>query len=424
MLVALLSLVHSSHITAPIGHPRYIPRVSGRDLIAFLNSRPLAIIFYTDSPDSLDFATFAINKYSQSISFAIAPEAEGPSRIAVPYRNGKIVSTFLPSTSPIEFTSWCKNLLRPPVTRATHPEILRQVFDTPGTYFIGVGMKERPSDLPSEYPFVAVEPEIFGSFKVEIPPGLYVYRSSDRQLTKVTGKVTRYLKSLLVDITTVNLTDRPFYGGFFLNEKQPFTEQANALLDLAKKHKNVHWSLFAGTTAEVLADAAGLLWVASPYLVIFRNNESERKHWFVTNLSVIPDILAGNVDFMPATGEKINQTTLICTDYHNVLNTVAGDRIVLFTTNEKHSNLGRAFFALRERVRAPNLHFFTYSVRQNEFPPGVDLERVPAIVLYPEGKDMIVYDGESSLQDLLHFVLTEVTNEFPYPGTEGPDENL
>jgi hypothetical protein len=418
MLGILLGVATSLRITAPIGHPRYIPQVSGRDLISFLNTHQLVIIFYTDSVDSLDFATFAINKYSNFIAFAIAPPSEGSGRPIVPYRNGKILPTYVAPTSPIGFTVFCKNIIRPLVTRATHPEILRQVFDTPGTYFLGVGMKERPTDLPNEYPFIAVEPDVFASFRVEIPPGLYVYRSSDRQLTKVTGKVTRYLKSVLVDIMTVNLTDKPFYGGYFLNEQHPFSVQANALLELAKKHKNVHWSLFAGDTAEYLASAAGMLYVATPYLTIFRSNESERNHWFVTNLSVVPDILEGRVDYLPATGVKFNQTTLVFTDYDEVVGQVAGDRIVLFTANDKFSNLGRAFFALQEKVDAPNLHFFTYSIRQNEFPLGVQLEKVPAIVLYPEGKDLIVYDGEPSLQDLIHFVMGETTNEFPYPATE------
>jgi hypothetical protein len=418
MFRLLLGIAASLYITEPIGQPRYITRVSGRDLVSFLSTHPLAIIFYEDNPDLLDFATFAINKYSNFIAFAIAPSSEGPGALVVPYRNGKILQTYSAPTSPIEFTAFCKNILRPLVTRAGHPEVLRQVFDTPGTYFLGVGMKERPADLPNEYPFISVEPEIFGSFNVEIPPGLYVYRSSDRQLTKVTGKVTRYLKSLLVDIMTVNLTDKPFYGGYFLNEKHPFSAQANALLDLAKKHKNVHWSLFAGDTAEMLASTAGLLYVATPYLAIFRSNESERNHWFVTNLSLVPEILEGRVDYLPATGVKFNQTTLVYTDYDEVLRTVAGDRIVLFTANDKFSNLGRAFFALQEIVEAPNLHFFTYSIRQNEFPSGVELEKVPAIVLYPEGKDFIVYDGEPSLQDLIHFLMGEATNDFAYPATE------
>jgi hypothetical protein len=47
---------------------------------------------------------------------------------------------------------------------------------------------------------------------------------------------------------------------------------------------------------------------------------------------------------------------------------------------------------------------------------GVELDKVAAIVLYPADRNFIVYDGDSSLQDLVRFAMGEATNEFPYPG--------
>jgi hypothetical protein len=96
-----------------------------------------------------------------------------------------------------------------------------------------------------------------------------------------------------------------------------------------------------------------LLFAVKEQLTIFHRNKSARKHSFVTNLSIIPDILKGRVDSMPATGAKVNQTTLVYTDYGEVLGTVADEGIVLFRATDEFSNLVGVFFALRERIHAP-----------------------------------------------------------------------
>jgi hypothetical protein len=402
-------------ITNPIGPSKYIRRLTNRTLSAFVRENPLAVIFHAAPYDRLDFANFAIRKNSPSISFAVAPRSCKP--IAA-YRNGRRVQTAVAPTTPIGFALWCKALVLESLTIVLQAEVLRQVFNRSGIAFIGIDVKERSAEIPAEYPFYAVSSAVFRSFEFpfNVTSGLYAYRSSDRQFLKVTHKPREYLRSHLVDLALVNVSERPFFGGFFLNERTGFENESALLTQLAMRYRNVYFSLYSGGTADYLAAAAGFLHLNVPLFALFRSNESEMNHWVLSDFSILPDILAGKIDYIHASGPKTSESALVYNDYEAVLGATPGDKLVLFTTLDLESlEIELAFQKFRTIVNGSKLHFFTYDIRQNEFPPGVPANDAGAIVLYPEGGSAILYEGPASVESLLHFVLGSAVNDFDSP---------
>jgi hypothetical protein len=301
-----------------------------------------------------------------------------------------------------------------------HPDELREIFDTPGVYFIGVNVYDRPADIPSEYPFYSVPIGFFSYFDLKVVPGVYVYRSADRNLIKASRKPAIYLRSAIVDIALVDVTERPYFGGYFVDESRDFSAESAELQDLARRHQNAFFSLFSGATADSLATRGGLLYLEVPLFVVFKSGSPETDHWVLKNASLIPEILSGNVPFIHASGPKVNQSTLTYDDFDAVVNSTKGDKLVLFLSKGVDPGIASVFRTFERKVKTPNLHYFSYDLTRNEVPARFCGEEPRAIALFPDGRDMVPFDGDASMSSLLHFALGEATHPFPYPEPDDP----
>jgi hypothetical protein len=68
MLRIFTVFVHGTHITEPTSELGYLPHLFASELSTFERSTSLSVVFYLTSPsDPLDFATFAIARYSPFI---------------------------------------------------------------------------------------------------------------------------------------------------------------------------------------------------------------------------------------------------------------------------------------------------------------------------------------------------------------------
>lgn len=290
---------------------------------------------------------------------------------------------------------------------------LRELLDTPGSFVIAVDALARPSVIEPGITVFGVPSIFFAHFNMSVSAGVHVFRSSDRQLVRVTGAVKKYLQSPLVDASLVNTSEREFFGGFLVGETEENGTAVEVLTRLAQRHKNAQFALLAGDTSVAIAERLGLGYVARPCFVMMRGRESWVKRGFDVD-SFVEDVVSGTQPCNHLSGSG----ALTYDTWKQVIGDGPGDKAVVFTVPGQPyaRRLNVTLFKVKEVAGAPALHVFAYDLSENEIPPGFEVDEVPSMFLFPDGATGAVpYDGGNSFVDVMDFLAGEVTNKFDVP---------
>ena len=413
-------------IKVPIGASTYLPRVFGTNYTRFLKENAKVVLFCASRSDRLDFSNFAVSKFSSQIAFAVVdrnetvcPDQPGISVLA--FTNGEKTVAAKPVLRPIQFTRWCSNFVHGDWFPLTQQDELRELFDTPGNFVFAVDLSARPADIASGVTVYGVPAIFFEYFNMSVTAGVYVYRSCDRQLVRVTGDVGKYLHSPLVDVALVNISEREFFGGYIVSEEAENGTAVEVLSKVAQRYPNAYFAVLSGQAARDLAEALNLVYVRPPCLVMVRNGKvSVDSHWIKRGYDIeqfVADVIAGKQPFNHLSGDSGCDEVTYDT-WNDLAKKTGEDRVVVLTDPERGyaRRMNVSAFMVKDLVKAPKLHVYSYDLSVNECPPGASVAEMPVIYMFPEGKTTPVqYDDDNAFKSVLNFIVSHAKNKFEIP---------
>ena len=414
-------------IKVPIGASTYLPRVVSTNYTRFLKENAKVVLFCASRSDRLDFSNFAISKFSSQIAFAVVdrnetvcPDQPGISVLA--FTNGERAVAARPVLRPIQFTRWCSNFVHGDWFLITQQDELRELFDTPGNFVFAVDLSARPADIESGVTVYGVPAIFFEYFNMSVTAGVYVYRSCDRQLVRVAGDVGKYLHSPLVDVALVNISEREFFGGYIVNEAAENGTAVEVLSKVAQRYPNAYFAVLSGEPARDLVEALNIAYVRPPCLVMIRNGKvSVDSHWIKRGYDIeqfVAEVVAGKQPFNHLSGDSCGPHEVTYDTWNDLVRKVDEDRVVVLTEPERGygRRMNVSAFMVKDLVKAPKLHVYSYDLSMNECPPGASAAEMPSIYVFPEGETTPVqYDDDSEFRSVLNFITAHAKNKFEIP---------
>lgn len=421
-------------IKKPIGESNYIPRVNETELNKFLLSHELSVVFFADAKTRFDFANYAIKRHTPYISFVVATKDSSKSHqcddsICIrAYRKSKPIDTVSPPHTAIGFEKWCYYLTTPHDVTLTHPDQLREIFTQHGNFVFGVDIHTRPEHLKGDFTYYAVPAYFFSYFKINVTSGLYIYRSADRQLVKITGNLKNYLKIPVVDINLVDLSKRKYFGGYFVsyNDEESNQMEIAILHTLASKYQTFYLSSIAGKIAEDISLKSLIHFVPPPFFAIFESSTVSKNRWIINDPTKIHDIVyltqfledieSGKQPYTKLSGkpENCSFTPIEYNSFIDVVTKDNSDSIILYYSPYTSSCLKSSLIMEKIKSLLPNgyqLKIYLYDLTLNDLPDDFPPEDFPILVLYNKNKKQapIPYDGEIGFEEILTFINEEAS---------------
>ena len=394
-------------IRSPIGESTHIPFVTSSNITGFLNRYPLSVIFFHDLNVRFDFANFGIYKFSQKIAFARASNNETIGNCkeqlcVVPFRGTRRIKLQNPPEIAIEFAKWCKRVSKMnEVVVVKTPEDLKEAFQQDGNCLFGVNMKAKPEFIKNnDLQFYLVQDTMFDYFNIKVDSGLYLYRYVDRQLIKTDKNYLKYLKSPLTDINEINLKEKRYFGGFFINNNHNETnEQINLLTKLAQRYNDkISFSIIYGDIMDEIKKESKLNYVKNPFFCIFDSNNLSRR-WIVLDSNnyksmnylenLIQRILSGEEKPDLLSSEKLFNHSVTFNEFQDKI-AENGDKLILYYSQTSQKRIRVLFETIFKYIHIDNFKFYSYDTDKNEIPD--DFDSTPSVILYPEGKMKVPYE--------------------------------
>lgn len=447
-------------IKKPIGEANYLPRLTGINLTQLISKNSICVVIYTNHfYTRFDFINFAVTKFSSHIKFAIAslnesiaPKISIHNYVIVPYRNGQKLETVSAPKTAIAFANWCEKITRPLIFRINHIDQLRRVLAEPGTVFFGVDMISRPNYIKdNNIPFYSINQTYFKYLGISVNAGLYVYRSSDRQLIKTGENYKKFLKSPLVDFTEIFSEDEvneqaidngsgQFFGGFFVDRENlnETASEATKLIKLAHQYKTVKFGLIEGEIATKLSMLSQLQFIKRPFFVLFNINQIQNHYVTFSNdeksiEKFIDDVLAGKQEITKISG-KANKNNLCYNNFKSIISeeNQKNDVVVLFSDSINHYPSKFLYFLAEESINIVNsknssqnqIELYRYDLSQNEIPESLQTSleannrnQINTLILYPKGKEKeeLYFEGDQSLSSMMDFILSGISFKCEVP---------
>lgn len=468
MIFALFLLLE--RIKKPIGEANYLPRLTGINLTQLISKNSFCVIIYTNNFNTrFDFINFAITKFSSHIKFAIASlnESIAPrllnhknhNFVIVPYKNGQKVETVSAPKTAIEFANWCEKITRPSVLRINHIDQLRRILGEPGTVLFGVNMISKPVYIKdSNIPFYSINQTYFQYLGISVNTGLYVYRSSDRQLIKSGENYKKFIKSPLADFSLLYITSSneiedqeinstsKYFGGFFVDRENinETSIEATTLIKLSNKYRTIKFGLIEGETADKLSLLSQLQFIKRPFFVLFNINDINtnqlQNHYITFSKDVksieqfINNILEGKQDFTKISG-KNSKVDLCYNSIESVISDNQNNDVLVLFSESLHSYSSKfLYFLAEESIKLINsksspqnkIELYRYDLSQNDIPNVLQISsennnnnrnQLRNLVLYPKGKEKseLYFDSDESIGSMIDFILSGISFKCEIP---------
>lgn len=443
-------------IKKPIGEANYLPRLSGINLTQLISKNSFCVIIYTDNYNTrFDFINFAITKFSSHIKFAIASlnESIAPKIInnkskfiIVPYKNGQKVEMIPAPKTAISFANWCEKLTRSPVFRINHIDQLRRILGEPGTVFFGIDMISKPTYVKdNNIPFYSINQTYFKYLGITVTAGLYIYRSSDRQLIKAGENYKKFIKSPLADFSTLFSSTNEieeqlindsvqYFGGYFVDRENinGTAIEATNLIKLANKYKTIKFGLIEGETADKLSLLSQLQFIKRPFFVLYdsidvnqlQNHYITFENDFKSIEEFIENVLSKKENVTRISG-KISKTDICYDNFKSVISDdQKSDILVLFSDSLQRYSSKILYLLAEESIKIINSNcpsqnqivLYRYDLSQNDIPSDLQnsLENnnggpFNTLILYPKGKSELYFEGDKSLSSVIDFILSGIS---------------
>jgi thiol-disulfide isomerase/thioredoxin len=280
-------------------------------------------------------------------------------------------------------------------------------------------------------------------FNLNLTKGVYVYRPADRELIPFTT-FSEGIDAHLSFLSEVNLSDRPFFGGFAINLTHDDTaaQQISILKQLQWKYQNfVTFSAFYGPNAASYETAADLQGLTKPYFFILNASDLSGGRWLiyddparfqnVDELSKFVDsIIAGREDFSlisePIRPDDVSRPLkkLVAANFDKWVLDNPKDVLVGFIGPKGAyckflMPVLNETAALLKDVQTLDIAYIDGGL--NDLPEYVpEIASYPTVYLWPSGNKTapVKYGGTRKVDKLIEFLTASVTNAFELPEFE------
>ncbi|OHT13094.1 hypothetical protein TRFO_03535 [Tritrichomonas foetus] len=446
-------------INSPTGEFANLPKFDTESLVNdFIHKNEYSVVFYLSDDESypFEFSNYAISKYKIKIHFAVATSSvskkmnitEAPEIIG--YFKGKSQNLGGPLHTTIGFSLWCNDFLSGNIKRISNPEELRRIFEGHKTVVIGVDRAPIPANFPKNEIFYEAPSQIFKYFNINVTAGIYVYRAADRQLVRAQNNYKQYTKTNVVDLATVNLREREYVGGYFVNTNNNnlTSQEIHILNKLGEKfNKEIYFAPFFGHSGLSLFQAANFGHFKVPFFAIMKSDNFTHR-WGITNAQKMHD-LEYLTEFIQNVIQQQSENTQIEisedpneNDEFNIVNknfmekiiSDQKDSFVLFMKNAMDD--GPKIFAtisvIQNHLKNCDVKFYFFDVSKNDVPYHQmslfenNQINIPLLVMYPNGKEEepIIYKGKFDFEMIVKWVAKNASNSFEIPQYDIGDVQL
>ena len=433
MLLALLAAVRVPNI---VGESNYIPFLTEKaDLEQFLANHTTSVIIYEPARYILEFVDYSVFKYSDRVGFAaatntLAPEVCGMFPCFVGYSGGKRVPIEDPIWSSPGFALWCENVLRNGKFPLAFAEQLREQIARDRVCVFGVGIEERPSDVPENVPFYLADAKAFEGLSLNVSKGVWVYRPKDRQLVPYARNFSAVAVTPILTVKEEFLA-KPFVGGYVLStvDEELSNEHVAILLDLAAKYgEKFSFVLTNGEEFKETMKEAGMTKVKQPFFfVLDTSNITKDRRWFVYGED------ANNGSYVEAFLNRVvagqEEVSMICSELPEqgpenkfwelnarTIESVAinPETAVVITVTAPwcgHCKLYKPVLNVTAEINAvnnSNVKFYWIDATINQLPPIVpEYSGFPTTFMWPAGENYtkpVTFDGDRDVGEILKWV--------------------
>lgn len=413
-----------------LGLSNSIPVLKDDELEIKIQSHQKTVVFFLNNSESIDFANFAMFRLNGTLSFVKSYSSissnfdcnDFPCPVA--FQNGRIVNTVKAPLAPVPFSTWCYELVINNNVHINTPEELRLLFNKHGSFVIGVDMKKRPTTMKDSEMFYIASSSCFVPFNLNVSAGIYVFRSADRQIVRVSGDYRKYTKTMIVDPVITNISSRPYVAGFFLegNNVDMNSEEIQLLNKLAHKYsEKIHFVPFYGGFASILADAGRIGWLETPLFVVFQSNNLKGQRWAIQGQKAhnfefldlfIEEVLTGNNNNSVVSSQITQDSHPLAIEtqgFFEKINNDGKDSIVLIVSKRfSQCNMYISLFEEANRIlEGYKIQFYILNVSENDVPQTLSIpSKMPMLYLWLHGKDIelpIEFTGEVTIADIVEF---------------------
>lgn len=445
MFLQFLLYFNLVRVLDPIGKISHLPYINHTNVTTFIHENEKAIGIFTENTfQRIDSANFPIS-YFEDIHFFTSTYETGlnfrcktfPCLRA--FKNGVLLDSSPDSFFPIDISLWCHQLFPSKEVYLSHPENLRQLFESHGVFVIGVNVKQRPTYLQPEQTFYRVRLEYFSYFGINISSGVYVYRSADRQLVKVSGNIKNYLKSSFIDLEIHSFENRQFLGFFVLNntdisENNRFLEIVN---QVSSSFKNFYFAIANYYSMTDLIHRSRTQLIKPPFLLIFETNvilESKSlfdQKWFVNLTNITESNFRSSLNEIQSKPKSIISSQpsqslnyLSNLNFNSSILNSENDIVVLFLvfSDYRNSLLNLTFQKISEKFQTYPFLFYLYDCSTNELPFDVDIYQSEIRIFHKEDiENSRKYSAAITSNGIADFILEEASNRYSPPNCNWKD---
>lgn len=419
-----------------VGENSYLPYVTEKEqLDSFLKQNEAAVVVYEPTRFLLDFLDFSVFRYGDKVGFATAHSALAPSTCNVfpcfvGYHESTEIPLEQPTWSPTSVALWCENVLKRGKFPLVFPEQVREQLAKKRVVVFGIGVDERPTDVPNTVPFYLAEESAFAGLQLNVTKGVWVFRPNDRLLLPYNGNFEEVATTPIMSIEEEYRTKK-FFAGYVLSPENEVNSNthANILLEVAKKYNDQITFVIAKITdfQETLRDA-GMRKLTPPFFFILESNNITKDHrWFVYGDS------ANNQSFVDAFVGRVvagqEEESIICSELPEqgpdnkfwelnarTIESAAIDKdtaavIVVTAPWCGHCKVFKPVLnatAEISSVNNSNVKFYWIDGTLNQLPSIVpNFSGYPTMFMWPAGENYtnpLTYDGEREIMEILTWV--------------------
>lgn len=439
-MLGILSILGWIRMSEPVEEWQAIPFVTGRNHTELIQNSEVAVILYGSEygEDIFSFANYAIGKY-KTINFArsTSKDAEEMEIHYAPcsraYVKGKLLEKELVQ-QPFAFAAYCEDLVKAndPIRYLLTPEALREVIESMDSVLIGIDQCEVPANRKKGEILYCTDSQIFKFLGINVTTGLHVYRGRDRSLLPVKPSNYRgYMKSHIADVLTADLSSRPYFAGYVIDEGSTFAEEELAILTKLSAKSELreyfHIGPLYGTAAMIFENAANTGFLQRPlFLVVVTQEDAKAGRWVVNTPDHVHDIdyltryLIGIANesipykHISSPIDEANPLSINYDTYWSVINASEVPAVVIFWSNTiKNATEWSAIFREANTLMNGQVRFYVYDAGINDLPQGISLNGLPVIGLYRYGKQPVAYPDRIGFDELIEWISLEC--EIPVP---------
>ena len=432
-------LIFLYRISEPIGSNRKVPFLASGDVNSFVKQAEKSIVIFSDDVEKCNFINYAHLKLKDNLKFAIAPEKYGENYnckdypCTVPFENGEQVNYLpLPSRIASLFYSWCKHFVNPKYSRIANKAKLQTTLNSiDGACVIGIDTADMPSDLPSDMMFYSVDSDVVHSLNISAEKGVYVFRSSDRELVKVeNGNYKDLTETPIVAFKNVDFSKKKYVAGFWIDDLNPerSENEISILNQLSKEESDLANDFYFSSYDLDVIVKNRLYYRPVPLFAVFKKEGDNLLRWTFSGeqthdsaflKKVMNQIRSGELSSGPLNNkDEGNSHSISYFEFTEKVNEDKDVFLVIVKNEETYASLVSTAKIVTELFQSDQITYYWINLSENDIPHELNPSPTATFYLFPKGnkKSPIPYSlSRVKVFDVLNFIKRHSSIKYDLP---------